>query len=155
MTDPDIPAVPPRWGRAYTAPDITVYYDLGRCIHFAACIRGLPQVFDAAVRPWIQADNAPAEAVADVVRRCPTGALHYRLEHGSAEMPQPSTTALVVQNGPLFLRGELTIEAASGPVHDTRAALCRCGASTHTPFCDGTHRKIGFQAEGIIPTDHD
>src|SRR5918994_1557149 len=65
--------------RAYTAPGVTVYYDRGRCLHFAECVRGLPQVFDVEKRPWIQPENASVEEVAEVVRRCPSGALHYRL----------------------------------------------------------------------------
>ncbi|MDO4263516.1 MAG: (4Fe-4S)-binding protein [Deinococcus sp.] len=139
--------LPKHWGRAYTAPDITVYYNKDVCIHYAACIRGLPQVFDTEQKPWIQADHAPAEKVADVVRRCPTGALHYVLRDGPAEQPEP-TTVDVRQNGPYFLRGDLTIAAPQGEVKDTRAALCRCGASKNKPFCDGTHRDIGFEAAG-------
>jgi uncharacterized Fe-S cluster protein YjdI len=58
--------------RAYSTPGATVYYDSGRCLHFAECIRGLPEVFDVQKRPWIQPQNASAEEVAEVVRRCPS-----------------------------------------------------------------------------------
>lgn len=134
-------------GKAYTAPGITVYYDAVRCRHVAACVRGLPNVFDPQARPWIQPANAEAEAVAAVVRTCPTGALHYVLEGGPAETPDPATTIAPLPNGPLIVRGDLTLMTAGGPVREVRAALCRCGASTHKPYCDGTHDKIGWKSE--------
>src|SRR4029450_8309249 len=62
----DRPPDDTRRGRAYAAPEVTVFYDRGRCRHYAECIRGLPQVFDPTRRPWIRADLADAQAVADV-----------------------------------------------------------------------------------------
>ena len=53
-------------------------------------------------------------------------------------------------NGPYLVEGECEISDPTGAKVDTggqaRIALCRCGASTTKPFCDGTHSKIGFQA---------
>ena len=52
------------------------------------------------------------------------------------------------ENGPLLLQGNVTVVAGSGREawHGTKAALCRCGASTNKPFCDGTHKNIDFAA---------
>ncbi len=53
-----------------------------------------------------------------------------------------------IKNGPLHLRGNLSMQAGSGVTrwHGTEAFLCRCGASKNKPFCDGSHKGIGFTA---------
>jgi len=141
-----------RLGKSYRGSAITVYYDRSRCRHYAECVHGLPQVFDVARRPWIRADLADAETVAEVVRRCPTGALHYRATSGAAEVPTVPTTIHRDPAGPLLLRGELLVETAAGPLEETRAALCGCGSSENQPFCDGVcgvndHRPPGTRDE--------
>ena len=96
----DRPAEEAGCGRAYAAREVTVFYDRGRCRHYAACVRGLPQVFDPTRRPWIRADLAEANGIAEVVRRCPTGALHYRLWAGDPEEPARPTTITRDPAGP-------------------------------------------------------
>jgi uncharacterized Fe-S cluster protein YjdI len=133
-------ATPPeddRLGRAYAAPKVTVFYDRGRCRHYAECVRGLSQVFDPTRRPWIRADLADAQAVAEVVRRCPTGALHYRLGAGEPEEPTHPTVITPDPRGPLLVRGDLVLDTPEGPLPETRAALCACGHTHNQPFCDG------------------
>jgi CDGSH-type Zn-finger protein len=53
------------------------------------------------------------------------------------------------KNGPLLLRGNFSIRAGSGRAawQGTKAALCRCGTSKNKPFCDGSHKAAGFEAE--------
>lgn len=50
-------------------------------------------------------------------------------------------------DGPLLLNGNLSIMAGSGRLawQGVEVALCRCGGSKNKPFCDGSHRKIGFK----------
>ena len=48
-------------------------------------------------------------------------------------------------DGPLLVRGPLTVVASDGETRQgAKGALCRCGASSTKPFCDGTHRETGF-----------
>lgn len=58
-----------------------------------------------------------------------------------------------LKNGPFQLSGDLgdlEIKDMDGNAFDLskmpRVFLCRCGASTKKPFCDGQHSKIGFEA---------
>ena len=96
----------------------------------------LPEVFNASHRPWIAPDAARAALVAEVVRRCPSGALHYQAPGIPREQPDIPATIRAVERGPFLVRGDLRIQAADGSVTDTRAALCRCTRSARQPFCD-------------------
>lgn len=137
--------------RAYPGTGITVHYDRTRCRHVAECVRGLPLVFDPERRPWIVVDNERDPLlVAEVVRRCPTGALHYELVEGPAEVPDPVTTVTAVPDGPLLVRGDLRLDLGdAGRMTETRAALCRCGSSGNKPFCDGSHERIGWRSVAV------
>ena len=52
----------------------------------------------------------------------------------------------VVPGGPLWVTGGLTVDNARGERLETRnrVTLCRCGASSNKPLCDGSHSDIDF-----------
>jgi CDGSH-type Zn-finger protein/uncharacterized Fe-S cluster protein YjdI len=141
----------------YTGHAVEIAYDAKLCIHAAECVRGAPEVFNPQAKPWVAADAASAEKIAQVVRRCPTGALTMKFVANAAAAgagdveAEPKNTAAITANGPLYLRGQLTVHAADGTTREmTRMALCRCGASANKPFCDGSHHRNGFQDAGHI-----
>jgi CDGSH-type Zn-finger protein len=73
-------------------------------------------------------------------------------------MPERDVPVLIVAypNGPLLVRGEVEIrtpEGAAVPQRRRTVALCRCGRSTIKPYCDGTHKVIGFVTEPEGPDD--
>jgi CDGSH-type Zn-finger protein len=58
------------------------------------------------------------------------------------------------RNGPYLVRGPLAIIDQDGNEIEVKrrvVALCRCGHSQIRPFCDGTHKAIGFQADSGTP----
>ena len=61
------------------------------------------------------------------------------------------TKVTVNNNGSIRLEGTFTICDVEGNAFDlagrTVISLCRCGHSENKPFCDGSHRKFGFQSE--------
>ena len=137
----------------FKSPAITVTWIRQRCIHVAECVRGLPAVFQPGRVPWVEPAQAGADRVAEVVRRCPTGALHYERHDGGAAEPAPEVNVVVPDpDGPLYLSGDIEVVAQGGTpvIRDTRIALCRCGASKNRPFCDGSHWDAGFDDAGRL-----
>jgi len=54
------------------------------------------------------------------------------------------------RNGPYLVRGPFTLVDQDGREIEVKrrvVALCRCGRSQTRPFCDGTHKAIGFRSE--------
>ena len=59
-----------------------------------------------------------------------------------------NATITLTRNGSLKVEGPVTLLDEEGKKLDTKEGkpffLCRCGGSSNKPFCDGTHKKIGF-----------
>jgi len=141
----------------FEAEGITVHWDYHRCIHVEACIRTLPSVFYRHKRPWIDPTQASVEEVVRACEACPTGALHYtRKDGGPAEATPEKNEIVVSQDGPLFVKGDVSIadEAGEPILQETRVALCRCGHSRNKPLCDGSHEKEGFRHDGALTEAH-
>lgn len=135
--------------RTYTSDDIDVQYSLKRCIHAAECVKRLGAVFDTAKKPWIQPSEADADAVAETIHHCPTGALHYERKDGETGEATPTDNTMQIEtDGPIYVQGDAHIVNEAGAIllDDTRIALCRCGASKNKPLCDNSHLSAEFKA---------
>ena len=61
----------------------------------------------------------------------------------------------VRSNGPYKVVGPVTIVDPDGREFElpegTAVALCRCGHSRNKPFCDSSHKRVGFAADDCAP----
>jgi CDGSH-type Zn-finger protein len=128
--------------------DLTLIYEGGKCIHSRFCVTWGPKVFIANVKgPWINPDNMATEALAEIAHVCVSGAIRYRRKDGKPdEQPPPVNLVSVRENGPYAFRANIRLDGEPGFSH--RMTLCRCGASKHKPFCDGSHNEVKFVASG-------
>lgn len=134
----------------YLNKKIIVHDNRRLCSHSAECLRNLEAVFRLGERPWINPDGATVESVIQTVKKCPSGALSYSIDGLEHRDQERKPLVIVEKNGPYSIQGGIELvgtenwAAGASKEHYT---LCRCGASTNKPFCDGTHLSIKFKDE--------
>jgi uncharacterized Fe-S cluster protein YjdI len=159
-------------GRKYKNNEITVYWKPDACVHASYCYRELIEVFDPGRRPWVDMNGASTDRIIEVVNMCPTEALTWKWNDGDKnrdispdqtnhvifrrpellELIEPTdaenpVSVKIMMDGPIVIKGDFTFQysGTGKEMKDGIISLCRCGKSNHLPFCDGTHRKIGFE----------
>lgn len=138
--------------RKYNNGEITVVWQACLCTHSTLCWKELIEVFNPGKRPWVNINGASTERIIQQVKRCPSGALSYYLTN-EKDMKNSEETNLntpmkvkVNQGGPLVITGRITVTEGDGKEVEKEGttAFCRCGHSKNSPYCDGSHLKVGF-----------
>jgi CDGSH-type Zn-finger protein len=126
----------------YVGKDITIVDNTDVCCRDRSCINDLPQVFENC-----DPNAASSDEIIKTIRKCPSGALTYKIggNHCQDFGREPAIT--VSRNGPLKVVGgiELRDDMNSRPACNEHYTLCRCGGSKNKPFCDGSHLDNGFK----------
>jgi uncharacterized Fe-S cluster protein YjdI len=136
--------------KKYSNGEVTIVWKPSLCIHSAICFNGLEEVFHPRELPWITPEKSTTDKIIDQIKKCPSGALSYYLnrdsESGDTTM-DAETIVETVPNGPLMVYGNVVIKDSTGNLtkKNNATAFCRCGASSNKPFCDGSHKKMGFE----------
>lgn len=150
--------------KRYENDQIVVHWFPELCSHPGICHRLLPEVFNVEQRPWVNVNAAAPENIIRTIDKCPTGALRYSLPEGSGVNPQiangvgniefekshPAEVKIkLVANGPLLVEGPAVVIGLDGHAlkQGAKMALCRCGLTENRPFCDGAHKKRGWEVD--------
>lgn len=68
----------------YSNGEVTIIWKPSLCAHSANCVRGLPLVFDSRRKPWIDPMAATTLEIVEQVKKCPSGALSFIMNHEGA-----------------------------------------------------------------------
>lgn len=137
--------------KKYSNGEVTIVWKPAMCIHSSKCFTGLGDVFDPRKRPWVTPEGSTTDKIVEQVQKCPSGALSFYYNHEAASEPlaqneDEEIRIEIIPNGPLQVFGTLNINTPAGIVkRENKTSFCRCGGSANKPFCDGAHRKNGFE----------
>jgi CDGSH-type Zn-finger protein len=138
----------PRYDRAdifqSTEDGVVISDDLSLCSKAGYCR-------DRFTGVWQMLGNADPEVrrrMERMVELCPSGRLAWAESVEAPDREPPYEPEIgVFRNGPLFVRGGVLVVGADGEPYEirNRQVLCRCGYSQNKPFCDGSHKLVGFR----------
>ena len=137
--------------KEYIKDKLIVSWEPKKCLHSEKCWRSLSAVFKPKEKPWIQLDGAKNDEIIAQINQCPSGALgFYYIDQSQKEIDMEKTKPTKIEiapNGPILIKGQIEIKNADGSIElkSKNTALCRCGASSNKPYCDGSHKKVDFQ----------
>ncbi len=126
--------------KKYETGEITIFWQPGKCIHAAVCVKTLPRVYRPDEKPWINPEQATADELAGQIDACPSGALSYELKNRERIIHQ---TENKMEKPKAAAHSPMMVELEEGKNY----AWCACGRSSNQPWCDGSHK-----GTGITPT---
>lgn len=141
--------------KEYSNGEITVYWRADLCIHSANCLLKLPEVFNSKKKPWVNIHASGSREIMKTVDTCPSRALTYLKSpkfvtskpRATVKMKPKYARVHLLKNGPALITGNFIVRDAQKKkiqIDSEVVAICRCGASKHKPFCDGSHQTVGF-----------
>ncbi len=127
--------------QVYEGKEITIHFNRSICAGAAACVHGLPTVFNSDnSTDWIHPDNEKNAKIIETIKACPSGALSYSVNGKTVIDTRLVSKVMITKNGPYYVEG-IALDSMPTPTNfsTTKYALCRCGYSKNRPFCDYSH----------------
>ena len=138
---------------AIEGPNLTLFDNEKYCAYARFC--------DAKGRVWNLVQMGTKEtdelAVREACNCCAGRLMIYDNKTRKPIEPQLEQEIAVLEDkplkcsGPLYVKGGIPVESEDGRRYEVRnrQTLCRCGRSSHKPFCDGSHASPKRYRDGI------